>query len=53
MRKKNMTKNKYYFPRADKVYLTPNEKWYLAKGILIGVCIGLSISGVIILKLLY
>ena len=48
-----MIRNKYYFPRADKTYLTPNEKWYLFKGILIGMCIGFIIVGVIILKILY
>ena len=42
--------NKYYFPRADKTYLTPNEKWYLFKGILIGVSVGLSIAIGIILN---
>jgi hypothetical protein len=44
-----MKRSKYYFPRADKIYLTPNEKWYRFIGILIGMCIGFIISIGIIL----
>jgi hypothetical protein len=43
MRKKNMSKT----------YLTPNEKWYQFRGLLFGICIGLMISGGIILNILY
>jgi hypothetical protein len=50
MRKKKM--NKHYYPKC-KNYLTPNEKWYLLKGILIGICIGLAIAGGVILSILY
>jgi hypothetical protein len=49
MRKNMKTKNNYYFPRADKVYLTPNEKWLLIKGMLLGINIGFLISIGIIL----
>jgi hypothetical protein len=38
-----MIMNKYYLPRADKTYLTPNEKWYRIQGILIGINIGMAL----------
>jgi hypothetical protein len=46
-------KNKYYFPRADKTYLTPDERWLCFKSIMIGILIGFAISIGIILKVLY
>lgn len=44
--------NKYYFPRADRKFLTPNEKWYRFQGILFGICLGFLISIVIVLGIL-
>jgi hypothetical protein len=42
-------KNKYYLPRADKAYLTPNEKWYRLQGILLGMIIGVFISLLVVI----
>jgi hypothetical protein len=45
-----MTINLYLSKVAEmKTYLTPNEKWHLFKGILIGICLGFIFSIGIIL----